>query len=221
MSSTELVAQPDRDPWEKQKGETAKAFHAFALHRDSGPTRTLVKTATLYGETLGPSRGVGKDRKGGEPVHVSQIQKWARQYEWHDRCEAYDLYTDRRRREQEETRREQVLAQHLFAGQLLVQASIQRLQGSKEVGKLDANRMDWGDVPRALEVGVRTQRLAMGEPTDFVKGALALTPPQVQEIVRDVIGILMVYVPEEREPAAVRDLQAYFHRGGQAPAVAA
>src|SRR5690606_17214461 len=59
-------------PWERQTGETAKAYHAFSLYRDQGLDRSL----TAVAEELDVSK-----------QHVGQ---WSTKYNWVERVSAWD-----------------------------------------------------------------------------------------------------------------------------------
>lgn len=62
----------DRQPWERQEGETSKAYHAFSVYRDLGHERSVVKVA----KELGKSRRV--------------IEVWCLKHRWVERCSAWD-----------------------------------------------------------------------------------------------------------------------------------
>jgi len=64
-------------PWERQEGESSKAFHAFTLYRDAGHERSLTQIA--------------------QKLNVSKqaIGKWSTQWHWVGRCLAWDNYQHR------------------------------------------------------------------------------------------------------------------------------
>lgn len=59
-------------PWERQPGESEKAFEAFARYRDMGESRTFTAVA-------------GKLQKSG-----SLIRRWKDKFDWEQRVSAYD-----------------------------------------------------------------------------------------------------------------------------------
>ena len=59
-------------PWERQKGESEKAFEAFSLYRDKGASRTLISVA----EELQKS--------------YTLIRRWCDRWNWEDRVRDYD-----------------------------------------------------------------------------------------------------------------------------------
>jgi len=58
--------------WERQEGESARAYEAFCLYRDLGPERSLAKV----GQALGKS--------------VSLMERWSSEHEWVDRVKALE-----------------------------------------------------------------------------------------------------------------------------------
>src|SRR5438874_6587799 len=67
----------DREPWERQPGESAEAFEAFKLYRDGGPKRSRRKVA----ERLSKSQAL--------------MSRWQSRYRWRERVDAYDRERDR------------------------------------------------------------------------------------------------------------------------------
>lgn len=76
---------PEPTPWERQTGETTKAFEAFVCYRDLGPERSIRTVA----------RKLGRAR--------SQVEKWARATAWVQRVEAYEVHLDRLKVQAQET----------------------------------------------------------------------------------------------------------------------
>lgn len=59
-------------PWERQKGESEKAYEAFVTYRDMGQERTI----TAVVKQLGKSRAL--------------IDRWRSRWEWKERVRLYD-----------------------------------------------------------------------------------------------------------------------------------
>jgi hypothetical protein len=70
--------------FERQPGETPKAWEAFKIYRDLGGHRSLAKTSELYY---------------GSTANLAQIGVWSRKNAWVDRVTAYDDYHEMIRRE--------------------------------------------------------------------------------------------------------------------------
>lgn len=200
------VPEPERLPWERMKGESAAAFHNFAIYRDLGPHRSLTKAAL--------------DRK----LSVVTLKQQSAKYDWVARAEAYDDHVDSQLREARETERIRLERAQLGLGSTLVSLALRRINGAPagrdgngarvaEIERLDPNEMDAGDVIRAAEVGVRIQRIASGLPTDLIRGQIAVSTAEAQRVVGDVIEILTRFIPEDREARAFSELQAYIESG--------
>lgn len=200
------VPEPERLPWERQKGETAAAFHNFALYRDLGPHRSISKVAL--------------DRK----VNADNLKKQSAKWGWVSRAEAYDDHVDATLREARDTERVRLERAQLGLGSAIVGLALRRINGAaaamsadgepiEAVARLDPNEMDAGDVIRAAEVGVRIQRIASGLPTDLIRGSVTVSTVEAQRVVGDVIEILTRFIPPDRESRAYSELQAYIESG--------
>jgi hypothetical protein len=99
------------EPWERQRGETAKAFAAFVAYREQSPDkRTLAAAArATYGE-----RGV---RKNGQVIGV--MQEWIRRHEWAARAAAWDAHLDDLRRREDEKAVVEMQQRHLREAELI------------------------------------------------------------------------------------------------------
>ena len=76
------------ETWEQQEGETAKAYQAFCLYRDTGQTRAIRKVAQEHSKS------------------VATLFDWSDQNDWKRRAEAYDAHlelTARKGREEAHT----------------------------------------------------------------------------------------------------------------------
>jgi hypothetical protein len=74
--------------WERQLGESAKAYAAWTVYRDLGPERSLRKTAQMYYGCI---------------KNVHQLARWSRKFDWVERARAFDDYHEMIRREAIET----------------------------------------------------------------------------------------------------------------------
>lgn len=86
----------DRQPWEKQPGETAKAYEAF-----------MVFVRLPYETVAGVASGVTRsEREVGRKMGKSHtlINRWARQWGWIARADAYDLEMQRVEHEEQVAR---------------------------------------------------------------------------------------------------------------------
>lgn len=67
--------------FERQQGETQKAYLAFQKYLELGPERTLA---------LASDAVYGRSKNGVRKKPVGQVDKWSRQFDWHQRAQAWD-----------------------------------------------------------------------------------------------------------------------------------
>ena len=176
--------------WEKQKGESKKAFDAFVIYRDAGVARSY----TLVSQQLGKSRTV--------------VERWGRTWHWVTRIAAFDREQDREKLLAEKEQRLKALArqrsiavtmqtvagfaaqdllnryrktqelERLVAEEVAMRAATDqivtdddrakiRAQKKLAMGAFDEVKMPPKDIAALFREGVHTERLVMGEPTEF------------------------------------------------------
>ena len=128
----------DRKPWERQSGETAKAYAAFLLYRDLPAIDRSV--AAAWGRKVG-----GK-----------QWERWCTSHDWVNRAAEHDsdLASRRRERVAKELERSEDEAVTLIRAALAKVA--ERLQG------MDAEEMAAGQIPAALKTLIELEFKALG-----------------------------------------------------------
>lgn len=67
--------------YDRQDGETIKAYAAFCIYRDMGIDRSLPKTAIIVYPPRVPQEA---------PRNISALETWSYKYGWIDRCRDYD-----------------------------------------------------------------------------------------------------------------------------------
>lgn len=147
----------DRKPWEKQKGESYKAFEAFTIFRDLGSNRSLQKVANELSKSL------------------TLIRRWYTKWSWRDRVDAWDEELDRIAREKQEQERAEMAERHIKESLMLQQKIIERMQ------ELRSKELTPNDIARWLDIAVKIERLSRGEPTEI--GKQEVTLPKVVEVV--------------------------------------
>ena len=73
------------DPWDRQPGETSKAFQAFLVYRDAAPRHIVAVARTLSRST-------------------AWIHHWQSRWDWTNRAAEYDSYLARQRLARREKR---------------------------------------------------------------------------------------------------------------------
>jgi hypothetical protein len=76
--------------YDRQDGETTKAYAAFMVYRDMGATRSLTLVAEKIYTPQSPHN---------PPRNISQIERWSSQWNWVDRCKDYDGDREQERRQ--------------------------------------------------------------------------------------------------------------------------
>lgn len=201
---------PSRRPWEKQPWESNPSYRAFALYRDLGLTRSLMKAATALSEDEG---------RVGKPESIkTQMAEWSSLGHWVARAEAYDMHVDERLREQREGRIGRQNRRYETASATLSSQLLRRIAGGDtEAGliALDVNELDAEGAARMLVNLQRVERIATGQPTELVKGAFLISSADVERISRDLYEGLMQFIPQERQPLAAQWVLSYAQGGGK------
>jgi len=145
------MSDNERQPWDRQIGESSKAYSHYCIYRDMGVSRSLRHMAGLPGCT--------SVRR--------QLNRWSSRWGWVERCQKYDdhlLHQDRLRQEKE--RRDMVSRHAKIAvlSQNLVVKGIEKLVAEVEQGRRDLSA---SDASRLLDVAVKIERLSRGEPTEI------------------------------------------------------
>lgn len=88
------MTKREAHPWERQPGESAKAFSAFCVYRDLGLGRSIVRAYQL---------GTGRPAA----VHAGGSWcKWAHQHRWTERADNYDRFCEELKLEAREMARD-------------------------------------------------------------------------------------------------------------------
>lgn len=147
-------------PWERQPGESAQAFEAFAMYRDMGVTRSHGKVAQRLGKS------------------VQLMNRWSRRWSWVTRADAWDREQDRLwRLEQAEARRE-IARKHLRVGAAMMSKAVQRLQ------TVDPDKLTPNELERWLRTAAEMERVAAGEAEDNDAAGIKAAAGLVTELVR-------------------------------------
>ncbi|MCL6611189.1 MAG: hypothetical protein K6T66_06590 [Peptococcaceae bacterium] len=147
--------------WERQPGESSKAYAAFCVYRDLGPERSLEKAL----QNLSKKRAKW------------QLWQWSSKYNWVARCQAYDDYIERRKREEKERAILEMAERHARLAVAFQQKVVERLR------ELNPAELEPRDLSKWLDIAVKVERLARGEPTEI--GKQEVTLPAIVEVVTD------------------------------------
>lgn len=174
-----------RDPlFERQHRESSAAWQAFVLYRDDESGRSIRKV----GQELGKSEAL--------------ISRWSSHWKWTVRVQAYEAEKDRERLALAKKSRIDAIER-----QLKLASDLLTIVGAHVKDKLE--RIAAGELPlsaleivRWLEIGVKIERLALGEPTEHT---MTDTPEMAQERrLRDAVATVRDSMRED--PALQQEL---------------
>jgi hypothetical protein len=135
--------------WEKQIGESDKAFNAFVVYRDLPGLRTYQKAA----DKLGCSH--------------TNVRQWASRWVWKNRVDAFDRFADEEDRYAMAKNRLEMRKRHANIGmtlQSLAVRGIQELQAKVAAGT--PLGLEPAELSKFLDVGARMEARAYGEDRD-------------------------------------------------------
>lgn len=156
MSEVNQETKEPALPWERQPGESDKAYAAFCRYRGLPPAKRSIYAASLDGEEEG-SEKVSKGQRIAPTYHL----RWSARYHWPERAKSWDDHLDQINREAQEKARREMGERHAT---LAVQMQEKLLARLKE---LDPADLSPGDVAKWLDAAVKVERLSRGEPTDI------------------------------------------------------
>nr|UWI04079.1 MAG: hypothetical protein [Bacteriophage sp.] len=122
-------------PWERQKGESEKAFEAFAVYRDMGKKRTLTAVAE-------------KLQKSG-----SLIRRWKDRWDWVERVRAYDNDLEKEARAKAIKDRKDMSDRHIKIAMQLQKKALEALNG------LEVEAMSPKDIKEFIKMATDLERL--------------------------------------------------------------
>lgn len=133
------------EAWERQTGETTRAWAAFTIYRDLGTDRTLGRVHAHPEVTA--------SRK--------SIDVWSAANHWVDRAKAFDAYLDRRKVEVAAQEIEEMQQRQIRAGMALQETGLRFVEEQLDTpeGRKD---MTATAAARFIELGVNTERKARG-----------------------------------------------------------
>ena len=134
----------DRKPWERQPGETAKAYAAFLLYRDLPAVDRSIVAA------------VAQHRKNGGKATERNWETWASRYNWRNRAAEHDSDLASRRRE----RMEKELDRSKDNAVLLTRAFNFKI--AERIKGMDPEDLTAGQIPAALKTLFELEFKALG-----------------------------------------------------------
>jgi hypothetical protein len=147
-----------RKLFERQPGESSRAYDSFIVYRDMGPMRTLEKASWKTGKSH------------------AWMQDLSQRWNWVERAAAYDEFMDGIRLDHEIRLRREAVERHMRIGQGLQGLSAKQMNELKrqieaaERGDIDPDTgnparmpaMSPADIARFIDLGVKIERDALG-----------------------------------------------------------
>lgn len=128
-------------PWEQQN-ESSKAFEAFVTYRDLGSCRSTAKVAQKLGKTK------------------TLIDRWSTKHNWVERVLAWDKEQDRFVRDNNLKEISKMRKEHAELASKTLSKALEALEN------LLIEDIRPGDIAKLIEVGVKVERLSLGETTE-------------------------------------------------------
>ena len=132
------------EPWERQKGESLKAFEAFALYRDMSQrsirtvAQQLDKSATLIG-------------------------RWSSTHEWQKRVSAWDAEQDRLARQAQIDEIKKMRKRHTdMATAMLAKAA-------RALTKIPDDEIKASDVSKMVDTAAKLERISRGDVGEVIE----------------------------------------------------
>jgi hypothetical protein len=143
------VSEEERHPWDRQVGESSKAYSHFCIYRDMGSARSLRKVTADINCTS----------------KRQQLLRWSGKWKWVERCQLYDDHVESQFRAEQEKDRREMHKRHAkiaMLGQNIVVKSMEAVAQKAQEGQ----EPNLGDVTRLFDVSVKVERSARGESED-------------------------------------------------------
>jgi hypothetical protein len=150
-----------RTPWQRQPGESTKAFAAFCLYRDLGPGRSVV--------------GAYRQRTGKESARQAdgRWNDWARRWHWPARAATWDDEQDWLKVQAQLKKIEETAERHANLSVDFLQKIIERMR------TIDADALGPRDLQAWFETAVKIERLSRGEPDSIQESRDRITVIEV------------------------------------------
>jgi len=144
------MREEEKHDWDRQPRETSRAYELFCGYRDLGTERSLRKL---------------KQGTNGAP-NVNRLKRLSTRWNWVERCERYDDYLEQQDRLQQEKERREMRKRHAKIAVLGQNIVVREMESLIAKGQSGGSQLTPSDVARLMDVTVKVERLARGEPTD-------------------------------------------------------
>lgn len=132
-------------PWERQDGESDKAFEAFCTYRDMGSERTLQKVS----QELNKSKTL--------------MSRWSSENNWVERIQAWEDEQDRILRQEQIKDIKKMRQRHADLAMQMLEKALEGVQ------YLDPEELGAAGISRLVEVASKLEQKSRGDTTDAVE----------------------------------------------------
>ena len=158
MAKKKNQTEIEPELWERQQGETARAYEAFCIYRDMGANRSLRKVVQQLDKNL------------------TTIGDWSTKYDWVKRVAAWDAEQDRiarneMQKDMAETRKKQ-----------REQARKMQEKGMALLESINVGDAKLSEIVSLLKAGMEQERIAIGDVGEVIEernGGEAISPVQI------------------------------------------
>lgn len=127
-------------PWERQDGETEKAFSAFKAYLEMED-----RNVTSLAKRLSKSRQL--------------LVNWKQKYSWQERCIAWDKSLQEIEYKTAVKERKKMAKRHIAIAMSMQAKAVEALQ------KIDVSKLNASEIIRLFDTAVKIERLSRGEAT--------------------------------------------------------
>ena len=152
-------------PWERQPNETSRAYEAFRIYRELGPSRSFAEVSRqMHGAREEHEDDETPKKKRGRPrtkTH-SLIARWAQQYDWRRRSTLWDQEIDRVRLHQAQEDIRKMTERHIALAGMMQGKAAKRL---RELSDDELQKMGFDQIMKFIVQGTTLERLSRDLPT--------------------------------------------------------
>lgn len=193
-----ITLDPNRPKWEKQDAESIRAYDAFKTYLNMPKRDRSIQRAANYFYAPYEIEEAARWQHPASQGEARTFQKWSSIYRWIKRCRAYDEEMERRETESRDQQREAMKKRHIDISTQLQQKVLDRLR------TMQTNDLSVSDMKGLLDIAVKMERLALGEPTDtFKQQGDSENPLEYRDAARDEIARRIDSIVERRRAAGV------------------
>ena len=133
------------EAWERQQGESTRAYEAFALYRDMGADRALRKVVQALNKNL------------------TTIAEWSTKYEWVKRAAEWDAEQDRIARNAQIEEIKKMRKRHAEVANSMI------IKAARALNRMKEEDIRPADISRFIEVASKLERLSRGDTSEVIE----------------------------------------------------